>query len=138
MGYTTYAEPAPTIMPNVLYVEEGASPVEPIVMLLKMTEELDISVARSGREGMEFLGSGEFDLMIYSCENIGEEERHFLSAIEQKVARLPIIALTGEGDFGELGLPNCIRVDRNADLTRQLAYVAGHIRNMTGQGRNDQ
>lgn len=67
-------------MLNVLYLDKDASPLEPVKVLLEMTADMKVDVARTVDEGISRLTGGGVDLIIMGCR---EGDRGFLSFLRR-------------------------------------------------------
>lgn len=104
-------------MLTVLYLDKDASPLEPLKLLLEMTADMIVDVARTDEEGMSRLDNGGVDVIVFGCREGDSRGLEFLKKLRSSGNQTPLIILADV--FSEALKSEADKSTNSAFLARQ-------------------
>ena len=125
---------------KVLYVDEQATPLEPLKLLLEMTADMQVEVASTLKEGMAMISDGQIDVVIYGCRKGDNACIEYLRKLRIEGHDIPVVMLSDA--YNEklrdeaLKLSNIAYMSRGDNPTKELILLTETIRGLLGRNLN--
>ncbi len=123
-------------MLNVLYVDEDASPLEPIKLLLEMTAEMKVEVAQNIPDGFARAMFGGMDVIVFGCRKGDTRCVDFIRSLRRNGSSVPLVMFADA--FSEKLKNEVLKWTGSAFLyrennpTRELLLLTDEINRLTG------
>lgn len=120
--------------PRVLYVDEQATPLEPIKLLLEMTADMKVEVANTLREGMTMISDGRIDVVVYGCRKGDVVCLEYIRKLRIEGHDIPVVMLSDA--YNErlkvevLKIGNSAYLSREDNPTKELILLTETIRSL--------
>ncbi len=104
-------------MISVLYIDEEATPLEPIKLLLEMTTDMKVDVAQSLMDGMKRLVGGGVDVVVIGCRKGDVDCVKTLRRLRSEGNCIPLVILCDA--FNEMVRDEVVKLKDSAFLSRE-------------------